>query len=312
MKDNPLVSLIIITRNREKELKQLIKSIFNSTYKNFEIIIFDNGSEKKLKLIESEKITYIYSEKNLMGIGRNRGSEKAKGDFLFFLDDDAKIHKDCIKKLVENYYKLKNPGILTPSMYSFEGRLMYTGRAISMLTSKNQLYPKQNTKNYELSGNPNKYPWFTGTYGAFAFIKKSLFKEIGKFDEDFVLHYEETELSLKVLEKGKKIYYIGNAITYHPDNKETNGNNLKSKIDRFLWQNILFYPERCYFTSRNRILLMKKHASLTRYILFILTFNNLFILYHTLLMMVSLTYDFKKSIVRLKNYYKGVFSGIFK
>jgi len=311
MNQEELISIIVITRDREKEVNELVDSILKSDYPDFEIIIFDNGSKNQTKIYsKSKKIKYYYSKDNLMGIGRNRASSLAKGEFLFFLDDDAKISKNSLSVLYNNFNRLENVGILTPSIYSFENNLMYSGRQISLITSVNRRYVSKN-KNYKLKGNINNPPYLVGVYGAFAFIRKDLFNKVGGFDEDFVFHYEETELSLKVKKLNKDIYYIGDAITYHPDTKrkDSSKNTFKSKILDNLWNNILFYPDRCFYTSRNRILIMKKFAPKFNFLIFIIFFNSFFVIYHTILLFVSMIVEPATSKYRIKNYYGGLKEG---
>ena len=90
-----LVSCIIPTRNRLSFLKRALESILRQTYNNYEIIIIDDNSDKKVyegikKIIyKNDKIRYFRNETVLGGgESRNVGISKAKGEYLAFLDDD--------------------------------------------------------------------------------------------------------------------------------------------------------------------------------------------------------------------------------
>lgn len=95
MNKEPLVSVIIPTKNRAEMIKRAIKSVQNQTYKNLELIIIDDAStDNTPNVLESIKaadsrLTVHYNSQSLGGAGaRNIGIKNASGDFVAFLDDD--------------------------------------------------------------------------------------------------------------------------------------------------------------------------------------------------------------------------------
>ncbi len=93
MKNQPLASVIIPTYNRANLLPRAIKSVLNQTFKDFELIVVDDGSiddtEKVVKDINDNRIIYIKNYKNL-GIQKslNKGIEQARGEYIARVDDD--------------------------------------------------------------------------------------------------------------------------------------------------------------------------------------------------------------------------------
>ena len=92
---NPTVSVIIPTYNRAHLVGRAIKSVLNQTYRDFEIIVVDDGSTDNTKDIIKEfqkkdkRIKYIPYEKNKGGsAARNTGIKAAKGEYIAFLDSD--------------------------------------------------------------------------------------------------------------------------------------------------------------------------------------------------------------------------------
>ena len=89
----PFFTIIIPTFNRSKKLKKAIQSVLNQTYKDFELLIVDDGSTDNTKNIikglSDSRITY-YWQKNSGGPAspRNLGINKAKGDWVCLLDSD--------------------------------------------------------------------------------------------------------------------------------------------------------------------------------------------------------------------------------
>ncbi len=90
---SPLVSIILITYNRQQLLKETIDSILSQTYRNFELIVVDNYSNYDffgwVESFHSEKIRAYQNQNNgTIAVNRNYGIEKARGEFLAFCDDD--------------------------------------------------------------------------------------------------------------------------------------------------------------------------------------------------------------------------------
>ena len=100
---NPLVSIIIPTYNRAEYLKRALKSVFSQTFKDFEVLVMDDGStDNTLEIVESfkeERIKYEWAE-NFGGPAapRNRGLRFARGEYIAFLDSDDEWITDKIEK----------------------------------------------------------------------------------------------------------------------------------------------------------------------------------------------------------------------
>ncbi len=112
----PLVSIIVNCFNGEKFLSQSIKTIFDQTYTNWEIIFWDNKSSDKsreiIKSFKDRRIKYFYSKKyNTLYKSRNLAIKKTKGDYICFLDTDDLWSKKKIKDQLK-IMKKKNCDIL--------------------------------------------------------------------------------------------------------------------------------------------------------------------------------------------------------
>lgn len=102
---NPLVSIIINCYNGEEFLKETISSIYDQTYKNWEIIFWDNCStDKSSKIAKSfdKKVKYFYSKNNFsLGKARNLALNKVTGKYIAFIDcDDVWFDKNKLKNQV--------------------------------------------------------------------------------------------------------------------------------------------------------------------------------------------------------------------
>lgn len=121
----PLVSVIIPSFNQGKYLARTIDSVKKQTYKNIEIIIVDDGStdivtKKKLKELENT-VNIFYKKNGGLSSTRNYGLNKAKGEYIQFLDSDDWLDKNKIKRsvvLLQNNRELE--AIYTKYKYYFE------------------------------------------------------------------------------------------------------------------------------------------------------------------------------------------------
>ena len=101
MNSDQLVSIIITTRNEEKLLERLIRSIKKQSYKNKEIIIVDNNSsDSTIEVIKRLKVA-AYNFGPERSAQRNFGAGVSKGKHLLFLDADMELTKNVIKECVE-------------------------------------------------------------------------------------------------------------------------------------------------------------------------------------------------------------------
>lgn len=100
-----MISVIMLTYNRENMVGRAIESILNQTYQNFEFIIVDNGSTDQSGEIadsyaeKDSRIKVIHIPKSNIGTGRNTGLDMAKGDYVTFIDDDDTAEPDMLEFL---------------------------------------------------------------------------------------------------------------------------------------------------------------------------------------------------------------------
>ena len=104
-----MFSIILPTFNRAHMIHEAIKSVLNQTYKNWELIVVDDGSTDNTKEVVEEfvkidkRIKYIFQENKERSAARNNGIKNAKGDWICFLDSDDiyhTIHLEEFKNLI--------------------------------------------------------------------------------------------------------------------------------------------------------------------------------------------------------------------
>ncbi len=254
------LSIIIVHYKVKKELFALLKSISASVSQKvtYEVIVVDNDEEKTIAYDLKKKfpdVTYIPSQQNKgFGAGNNLGASFAKGTYLFFLNPDTIVNKNCIESLINFLDKNKKVGIAAPLLidprtnqpYPLQGTKELTPiRGICALSFINKLFPNNTIANdYWLKDWDKKIPKEVDTIPGTAFmIRKNIFEKIHGFDEHFFLYFEEHDLCNRVKKIGAKIVIIPQATLVHAWGKST------EKSDRNIKQ--IFSKSRCYYFRKN-------------------------------------------------------------
>jgi glycosyltransferase involved in cell wall biosynthesis len=109
----PLFSIIIPTYNRAGFIAKTINSVLSQSYRNFEIIIVDDGSTDNtidvLRPFLSDRISYEKIPNGERAAARNVGMNKAKGDYITFLDSDDLYYTDYLENAVQSLQKYNYP-----------------------------------------------------------------------------------------------------------------------------------------------------------------------------------------------------------
>lgn len=106
---NELISIIIPVYNGEGEIEKCLNSIFEQTYKNYEVVVVNDGStDKTLEILKKykekykKKINIINQENKGQAVARNNGIKKVNGKYITFLDADDYFDKNFLKNLYNN------------------------------------------------------------------------------------------------------------------------------------------------------------------------------------------------------------------
>lgn len=161
VKKHPAVSVIITTKNEEKNIKNCLRSIENQTFKSTEIIVVDNFSEDKTAEIAKKYTSKVYFKGNERSSQRNYGAQVANGEYLLYLDADMFLSPTVIKECVEKCEFDKVDALYVPE------RIVGDGFWIKV-------------RDFERS-------FYTGTVvDAVRFIRKDLFERVEGFDESLI------------------------------------------------------------------------------------------------------------------------------
>ena len=109
--NTPMISIIVPAYNVEKYIEKCINSVLDQTYKEWELIIIDDGAIDGTGAVadkyaeENDNITVIHQHNCGVSYARNRGIELAHGSYIFFLDADDWIEEDTLKTMIDHGHR---------------------------------------------------------------------------------------------------------------------------------------------------------------------------------------------------------------
>ena len=114
------ISIVIPVYNSSLTLKECLDAIFNSSFKNFEVIVVsDNSSDNSVSIAKQHQCRIIELPENKgPAFARNEGAKISKGEILFFVDSDVIIKKDALNYLSEKFLQKEIDAI--QGIYSHE------------------------------------------------------------------------------------------------------------------------------------------------------------------------------------------------
>jgi glycosyltransferase involved in cell wall biosynthesis len=197
------VTVVVPHYNRPERVREALLSIHAQTVRPAEIILVDDNSspENRAKLEDlSSLATIISTPRNLGPVGaRNLGAQKAKGEWLAFLDDDDLFLPDKQERQIRYLEAHPNAKALGGglTMVNAEGREEYWGsKPTRQLTLAHALC-------------------FTATMSQALMIRRDFFLELGGFDSRLV-HLEDMEFGIRLLASGNEIHFLAEPLfIYH-------------------------------------------------------------------------------------------------
>lgn len=205
----PMVSIIIPSKDNYEVLRRCIESIKQFTqYDNYEIVLVDNGSNdtnKKLYEELSEEYDIIYEYRPMefnFSAMCNIGAQIAKGDYFLFLNDDIEVKGDSWLERMLGQAQISYTGAVGARLIYPDNHLIQhcgvlnlpigPGHAFHKIDDSINLYWGRNIVDYN----------FSIVTGACLMISKDKFCEVGRFEENLPVAYNDVELCFKLLEKG--------------------------------------------------------------------------------------------------------------
>ncbi|CAN5585508.1 N/A [soil metagenome] len=214
------VAIIVLNWNGINDTLTCLDSLLVQSFKNFRILVVDNGSLDDSKLLldaykqqHEDQVDIVYNPANFgFAGGVNTGIEWALNEdyeYVALFNNDAHADRDWLKHLVESIQP-KEVGISTGLLLSDDGEAIdSTGELYS---TWGLAFPRNRGDKREKAA---KAGTVFGASGGASLYKTKLLRDIGLFDEDFFAYYEDVDISFRAQLAGWKVAYTPDAIAYH-------------------------------------------------------------------------------------------------
>ena len=259
---NPLVSVITVNYKQAAITCALLDSIDKNTYKNLEVIVVDNGSEKDCTVDFKRhypSVKMLISQDNLgFAGGNNLGIKVAKGDYIFLVNNDTEWTDGLVESLLKRFETDATIGVVSPKIryHHTPDMIQFAGfTEINPLTGRNETVGK-NEKDMGQHDTPYPTPY---AHGAAMMLKREVLKKAGLMPENYFLYYEELDWCHQIKQAGYTLWYEPEGLIYHKESASV------GKLSTL----------KLHYLTRNRLLFMRRNIKGWRLRLFLSYFFSI-------------------------------------
>lgn len=268
MKQEPHVSVIMLSWNNEDDIINCLNSILENGYFNYSIILVDNNSapaslgkiekwisqsnissvvlnnqndDLTLPIFSQKKLVFVKNNRNLGFTGGNNvGWEIArqieKTSFLLLLNGDTKVSPNFLAEMVDVLQKDEKIGSAQSLLLRFDKK---TVDSLGIEMKGYRIYDAGGSKNINILEKIEAIQEIFGACGAAAFYRTDIIKKIGLFDEGLFATYEDFDLAWRIRLEGYKTVLVKKSVVFH-----------RGGISRRKSNHVMF-DLRSYFAARN-------------------------------------------------------------
>ena len=239
---NPLISVIIPNKDHTDDLELCLFSMTRkSTYRNYEILIVENNSEKEETFEYYRKLPDRYpkarvltweKEFNYSAIN-NFAAKQAKGEYLLFLNNDVEIlTPDWMEEMLQNCQQ-ENVAAVGAKLYYPDDTIQHAGVVLGLGGIAGHIMCRASKEDPGYFGRMISVQEISAVTAACMMVKKSDFDAVGGLDETFQVAFNDIDLCMKFRAAGKKIIFTPYAELYHYESKSRGLEDTPEKQFRF-------------------------------------------------------------------------------
>lgn len=209
------VTVIIPTVNKKELLKSCLRSLKLQTFKDFEVIVIDNGStDGTVSMLQQDfsEVKIIKNSSNRGFVAVNQGIKQANSEFVALLNNDAVAKEDWLEEFVKGLERNPKAGFAASKILKFDKVTIDSvgdGFNLNIMGGYALGSGEQDKEEF----NQERY-CFSASGGA-AIYRKETFKKVGLFDERFFAYFEDIDFGFRANYLGFKCIYLPKAIVYH-------------------------------------------------------------------------------------------------
>lgn len=249
----PLISIIIPTRDYMDITKQCVDSIYDkTTYKNFEIIIANNQSKEKetLDFFDEYKkkhdnfrvvdcnINFNYSKINNMAI------KKAKGEYIVLLNNDTEVITPEWLSIMVGYAMQKHVGAVgVKLLYPDDKTVQHGGVILGLGGVASHAYIGAKRDDFGIFGRLRVPYDYAANTAACLMVSKKKYDEVGGLEEKLEVAYNDIDFNIKLLKAGYYNVFLPNVELLHYESKSRGLDTTGAKYQRFLVESDYMYKK---------------------------------------------------------------------
>lgn len=241
--ERPFVSIIIPNKDETDSLKKCLDAVFSSSYENYEVLIIENNSEKEetfsfYKEIESETVhvlyysgAFNYSKLNNFGVSH------AKGSYYVLMNNDVQVlHKNWLEQMLSNCAR-KEVGIVGARLYYPDDTIQHAGIVVGIGGSLRgigaNLYQGMKRGRSGYFHRASIQMNYSAVTAALMIVKKEVYEQVGGFEEQLSVAFNDVDFCLRVGECGYLVVYDPLVEAYHYESKSRGAEDSPEKTARF-------------------------------------------------------------------------------
>jgi len=218
------VDAVVVSYNSRRHLRACVQPL--TAVDGVRVYVTDNAStDDAVGTIADLPVEVLaLSENNGFGAGCNAGWRRGQAPFVLFMNPDASIDEESLRRLVDVLETADDVGLVGPRILEPDGSLAFSQRRFPLLRSTyaralflHRLFPRaawtdelvRDPGSYERAGSPD---WVSG---ACMLVRRSVLEEIGGFDERFFLYCEDKDLCRRIRAAGHDVRYEPGATVRH-------------------------------------------------------------------------------------------------
>ena len=257
-KQEPLIGVIVLNWNNPMDTIRCLRSIENSNYSNYQVLVIDNGSEDD----SLDQLHIAYPDLKILETGQNLGYSGGNNvgisyaieqgvDYVMILNNDTLVAPSMLHKLISAAENFPHAGLVGPLMYSLESPsiLFAAGSFIDWKRGKTWhrfMFQPASGIMESLETQPVDF-----IAGCCMLISRSAIEKVGLLSPSYYLNYEDVDFALKIKTAGLSVLFVPEAIMWH---------KISATLDKLPLVNI-------YYITRNSLYFFNKYTpGLNKYI----------------------------------------------
>lgn len=245
--NNGKIGIVIVNYNGEKYQNDALRTIYDSTYQNFDVIIVDSASkDRSIELAKKEypEVHYLLQEDNVgVAAGNNIGIKYAINnldcEYVLLINNDIELDKNNLSELVK---KADESTITVPKIYYNNPKDMIWFAGGEMYWNKGESGHIGNFETDHGQYDEERIIGYAPT--CCMLIHRAVFEKIGYIDETVFMYFDDTDLCVRMNDAGFKIKYVPTALMWHK--VSSSGGGMDSKVY-------------VYYNFRNKFYFMEKY-----------------------------------------------------